>query len=843
MRTRNLVWFYVRRVRARIVQESFAVVGIAVGVALLFAVLVSSTSLSASIAQLTQGLVGDSQYQLVARDPHGFDQRLVARVQSIDGVEAAAPVLQAQANIVGPRGHRVVTLLAADLRLATLGGTLLHGWSGGRLAQLQALIVPTSVARPLGVRFGQSLTVEIDGRVRRVPVGAVVGRSDVGPLADAPAVVAPLQFGQRLAGMDGRVSRVFVRAAADRAGAVERALQTLAAGRLDVRPADFEAQLFAEAAFPANQSATLFAGISALVGFLFAVNAMLLMTPERRRLIAELRMSGYGFWPVVQVILFDAIVLGVVASAIGVALGEVLSRHVFHPAPGYLSIAFPVGTGRTVEAATVALAIVAGMLAAIVATLFPLVAAFRAPALDEVDDHGLDQERGGVARQRGWLLVGGSACLAITTAILVFAPSSAQFGMATLVGSMLLMLPIVLTSVLGLAYRMRRRFKSIVPMLAVGELLSAGNRSVGIAAIAAIAVFGSTAIEGAHRDLQRGLDPNATELNRVAPVWVTPSGVSDTLPTTPFDPTAAIRALARSHAVRAVHIYRGSFLDVGNRRVWVIAPPREASDPIPPTQIVTGDVVRATARLRDRGWFVASQAIAKELGAEVGEVVTLQSPQPTRLRLAAVTTNFGWSPGTLVLNADDFRRAWATTDASALQIELAPGLTPQAGRRAVQHALGVHPALAVHTARQREDRARATTRAGLSRLTHIATLVLLAAAFAMAAAMGGMVWQRRRRLADLKLAGIGTRDLWYGLLLESAILLGVGCTVGALYGLYGEQLLGRALNTVTGFPVAESIGATVALGSLAVVTLVASLIAAVPGYLAARIPAEAAFRD
>ncbi|MGN6189566.1 MAG: FtsX-like permease family protein [Conexibacter sp.] len=824
-------------------QESFAVVGIAVGVALLFAVQVSSKSLSASIAQLTHGLVGDAQYQLVARDPHGFDERLVAQVRSIEGVEAAAPVLQAQANVVGPRGQRVVVLLAADARLATLGGTLLQGWSGGRLAQLQALVLPTDVARPLGVRFGQNLTVEIDGHARHVPVGAVVGPADVGPLADAPAIVAPLRFGQDLAGMDARVSRVFVRAPPDRADAVERALQKLAAGRLDVRPADSEARLFAQAAFPANQSATLFAGISALVGFLFALNAMLLMARERRRMIAELRMSGYGFWPVVQVILFDAIVLGVVASLLGVALGEQLSRHVFHPSPGYLSIAFPVGTGRSVEAATVLLSIGAGMLAAVLATLFPLVAAFRAPTLDDVDDNGLDEQRGGVARQRAWLLSGGLACLAITTAIVVFAPSSAQLGMATLVASMLLTLPIILTAVLGLAYRMRRRFKSIVPMLAVGELLSAGNRSVGIAAIAAIAVFGSTAIEGAHHDLQRGLDPNATELNRVAPVWVTPRGVSDTLPTTPFDPVGAIRALQRSPAVRAVHVYRGSFLDVGYRRVWVIAPPREANDPIPPTQVVTGDLARATARLRSGGWFVASQAVAENLGARVGDAVTLESPRPTRLRLAAITTNFGWSPGTLVLNADDFGRAWATTDASALQIDLARGVTPAAGRRAVQRALGPHSALAVHTARQREDRARATTRGGLSRLTHIATLVLLAAALAMAAAMGGMIWQRRRRLADLKLAGIQTRDLWHGLLLESAILLGVGCTVGALYGLYGEQLLGRALNAVTGFPVAHSIGATVALGSLAVVTLVAGLIAAVPGYLAARIPAEAAFRD
>jgi putative ABC transport system permease protein len=840
---RNLLWFYARRIRARIAQETFAAVGIAVGVALLFAVQVSSTSLSASIAQLTHGLVGNAQYQLVARDPHGFDQSLLSRVTAIPGVEAAAPVLQAQANVVGPHGSQVVTLLAADARLAALGGTLLHGWSGGQLTQLQMLVLPTHVARPLGVRFGQNVTVEIDGRARQVPVGAVVGGGDVGPLADIPAIVAPLLFGQQLANMGGRVSRIFVRASPARAGTVERALRQIAGDRIDLRPADSEGRLFAEAAFPANQSAALFAGISALVGFLFALNAMLLMARERRGLIAEMRMSGYGLWGVLEVIVFDAVVLGLVASALGLALGDQLSRTVFHPSPGYLSIAFPVGTGRTIHATTIALAVAAGTLAAVGATVFPLTAAFLAPAMDAVDDDGLDQRRGRSGRRLIWLSAGGLVCLAATTVILVVNPRSAQIGMGTLILSMLLTLPVILTSALGLAYRLRRRFKSIVPMIAVGELLSAGNRSVGIAAIAAIAVFGSTAIEGAHRDLQRGLDPNASELNQVAPVWVLPRGVSDTLPTTPFDPGPAVRRLTGNPAVRSIRVYRGSFLDIGDRRVWVIAPPRAAHDPIPSTQVVTGDLALATARLRRGGWFVASQAVAKALDTHVGSAVTLASPRPTRLRLAAVTTNFGWSPGTLVVNADDFRRAWSTTDASALQVELASGLTARQGSEAVQRALGRGSALTAQTATQREDRARATTRSGLSRLTQIATLMLLAAALAMAAAMGGMVWQRRRRLADLKLAGIEARHLWRALLLESGLLLGVGCTVGALYGLYGEQLLGRALNTVTGFPVAHSIGAGVALLSLAIVTVVAALIAAVPGYLAARIPTEAAFRE
>jgi putative ABC transport system permease protein len=839
---RSLLWFYRRRIRARVVQELFAVVGIAVGVALLFAGQVSSTSLSASIAQLTHGLVGDAQLQLVARDPHGFDARAVDRVKGIPGVEAAAPVLQRQVSVTGPRGGQAVTLLAADERLVDLGGTLLRDWSGGQLAQIRALILPSAVARAIGVRFSRSVTVEVGGRAHRVPVGAVVGPEDVGPLAATPTAVVPLPFGQELTAMPGRVSRVFVQAAPGREAEVEAALHDVAGGQVDVRSAHSEGRLFAEAAMPNDQSTKLFAGISALIGFLFAFNAMLLGSRERRNLIAELRMSGYTFGAVTAVVVFDALVLGVVASAAGLAIGDQLSRHVFHPSPGYLSIAFPVGTARTVEAGTIVLAVGAGTLAAVLATLSPLVGAFRARSMDIVDD-GLHDRGAGFRRHVGWLLAGCVVCIAITTVILVAAPERAQVGMATLVLGMLFLVPVALAGVLRLAYRFRRHFTSVEPAVAVGELLSAGNRSVGIAAIAAIAVFGSTAIEGAHRDLQRGLDPNARELNAVAPLWVTPTKVSDTLPTNPFDPRSAIDRLERLPQVDGVDVYRGSFLDIGNRRVWVIAPPRSARDPIPPTQVVDGDLATATARLRQGGWFVTSEAVADALNVEVGESTTLASPQPTSFRLAAVTTNFGWSPGTLVVNADDYRHAWRTSDASALQVHLAAGVPAADGRRLLQQVLGPRSGLTAETAGQREARARATTRDGLARLTQIATLMLLAAALAMAAAMGGMIWQRRARLADLKLAGIGHRQLWRALIVESGLLLAVGCTIGAVFGIYGEQLLGRALNTVTGFPVAESLSATVALFSLLVVSLVAGAIAAIPGWFAAGVPADAAFRE
>jgi putative ABC transport system permease protein len=149
----------------------------------------------------------------------------------------------------------------------------------------------------------------------------------------------------------------------------------------------------------------------------------------------------------------------------------------------------------------------------------------------------------------------------------------------------------------------------------------------------------------------------------------------------------------------------------------------------------------------------------------------------------------------------------------------------------------------VETVGERERLHYATASQGVARLTQIRSLVLIAAVLAMAAAMGAMIWQRRAKLADMKVDGFGTNVLWRALVWESALLLGVGCSLGAAFGLYGQLLLSKALSVVNGFPVMESTQLAAALGNFAVITAAAVAIVAVPGYLAARVPAAVGLQE
>src|SRR6185312_6974032 len=92
----------------------------------------------------------------------------------------------------------------------------------------------------------------------------------------------------------------------------------------------------------------------------------------RQGLVRELRRNGATRLYTVQVLLFDALALGILASLLGLALGELLSITVFHANTGYLSFGFPVGSRRIVTWESVALAVGGGLLAASIGVLTPL---------------------------------------------------------------------------------------------------------------------------------------------------------------------------------------------------------------------------------------------------------------------------------------------------------------------------------------------------------------------------------------------------------------------------------------------------------------------------------------
>ncbi|HXB64886.1 MAG TPA: FtsX-like permease family protein [Solirubrobacteraceae bacterium] len=819
-----------------LVQEGFAILGIAVGVALLFASQVASTSLTRSVTQLTREIVGDTQLQLVARGPGGFDERLLGDVRRIPGVRFAFPVLEQQANVIGPHGQRSVDLVGTDPRFAHIGGSLLRRFSSAQLAAQRAIALPAPLAQAIGAGSLETIKIQLGGNVQPTLLGAILQPGDIGTLVNSPVVLAPVAYAQQLAGMTGKITRIFVRVQPSRMHDVHAALARLArAVKVNLEPATFDSKLFSVASEPASNSETLFSAISALVGFMFAVNAMLVTVPARRNLVEDIRLQGATRRITLQILLFDATVLGVLACILGLLLGELLSAGVFRATPGYLTFAFPVGNGRIVTWQSAALAAGAGLTAAVAGVLWPLRHALTRPLKTDGMISSDEVKQGRVVAR---LAIGTTFLLIAGITPYVHGPA-AILGNIALIVSLVSLLPILFDRCVALFERVQRPFNGASPVLAVIELRTPQTRvrSLAVAATAAVAVFGTVEFQGIQSNLTRGLDASAHGIDSSADVWVTPRGESNAFATTAFVNHDA-KALTRLPGISSVGLYRGSFLDWGERKLWVLAPSSNAKQPIPISQVVAGTPALAARRVRQGGWAVLSQILANEYHLQVGQWFTLPSPKPTRLRVAALSTNLGWPPGAVVLNSHDYASAWGSTDPSAYEIQTKPGASSASVRYRVLRAVGSETGLAVETASERERRHYVLAAQGLSRLTQIRLLVLIAAILAVTGAMGSMIWQRRDLVAFMKVDGYRRGILWRWLVFEAALLLAAGSVIGAALGLYAQLLGSHFLASITGFPIVFNVELLAAVVSITLMSVVTVAVAALPGYLVVRAPAR-----
>lgn len=846
---RALVHFYRRRLRAHGVQELLAGVGIAAAVALVLAASLAQESIVHSTQRVLRGVIGPANLQVRARGARGFSEALLAHVEAVPGVERGAPLLERSVRVIGPRGKATSIYLAGtDVSLGVLNGlgrTLpLNAVSDGALGLSRAS------ARSLGVsersQPGRAqVTVLIGGVKQAVPVGAVLGSEAVGTLSGARIAVMSLASMQRLVGEPGRVTRILVQTRPEARAEVEKALRKLVGGRLIVAGAEQDIALLSQALGPSAQASDLFAVIGALLGLLFAFNAILLTVPERRRAIADLRLAGTRRSAIVQLVGFQAICLGVAASILGVGLGYVLSRWVFHQSTDYLAQAFTLSGGTVVPSSTVLLAALGGVLVTCIASALPLADLRRGAPRDAIYlQSGLP---GGALGRRAqlWCLGGALAMLVLASVLYAAAPSSALEASIALALATVLAVPIAFAGVLALARAISEHAPRLPTLaIALGGVRATTLRALALAATGAVALFGSVALGGARANLLSGIHGFASSYAADAPIWV--SEPEDNQATQQLAGDGGAGKIAHLPGVATVQRFQGTFLTFGRRRVWVLARPPGGARSVLASQAIGGSQVasRTERRLAEGGWIAVSRQIAAEHHIRVGQLLALPTPGGNRAyRVAALTTNLAWSPGVVFIGSADFQQAWGTSAPSALAVHASPGASAQHVKAEIVRALGPGSGLEVATATQRQEKIDRLTGEGLSQLGLVSTLLVLTAIIALAAALTSSIQQRRSALAGLRLAGAAPARLRRILLLEASLILGAGCLTGALAGIYGQFVMDAYLRHATGFPVSSAGEAIRAIEILALVLAAALAIVAIPGWLASRVPPALALAE
>jgi putative ABC transport system permease protein len=830
---RTLLLFYRRHLRVQPLRELMAIVGVAAGVALLFAVQVAHHSITGSFEEIAHGVAGRATLELASRDPAGFDEHISEEVERMSGVKAAAPILEQPIVAVGPKGRRALTLVGANEQITALGGRLtLQFQKAGEASRRGLLVLTEPTAHAIGAKPGGIVAVHVGERTEHLALDATVPNDKVGAVAESPVAAAPLPIVQTIAGLSGRATRILIEPKPGRESALRRELTARFGRTLNARPIETEAKLLGNAAGPEKQVTLLFSAISLVAGIILAYNALLLASDERRRFIVYLIQTGTPDSMIVASLAFDALILGLAGSILGLIAGDVISLIAYRTVPGYIAAAFAIGGQRVIGLPTVLIALAGGMVAAFAAAALPAIVTLRAGAAAEPEAVGrtLSFTRrlhlsDAAVFACGTLLI----CLSVATSALK--PATTVVALVGLAAGLVICLPMILRCLLELARRASRHSSDPAARLAVAELRGSPTRSIALLATGTVAAFLMVLIGGSVSDVQQAAHNGASDLLSSASIWIKPGGPENVYTTQPFASIETQRRLQRLDVVSSVLPWRDSFLDLPGRRVWVLGVPPRLPGQIAPSQLIEGSLSTADRHLREGGWAAISQTIAREDHLRLGERFTIPTPTGTAsLRLAAVIANYGWLPGAIVMNGDDHARLWDSTSVTQLAVALKPGVQIEQGKRSVEAALPAGSALIAKTAKERRSEVSAVLGSTLSRLNDTTIVVLIASIASVIALMMAAIWQRRGRLDSLMSIGMSfgqfTRLIFY----ESGSVLLSGCLIGTILGLVGQDLVDGWLHQTTGASVEFTPAWQLGLRTIAIVgaiSIAASIIAVI----------------
>ena len=697
-----------RQLQAQPVQTLLAVLGIALGVALATGIDLANGSATRAFSYATEGVAGRSTHAVVAGEG-GLADSLVAHLRVRHGLGPAAPIVEravaglvkrasgdtAQPELSGGDSLRVtLRLLGIDpLSEAPFRPYLgeaadedaaqdAPGGAQGRtpdpfplaavLTQPRAAALGRSTARELGLALGDSLTLEIEGRLARVGLVALLEPADALARRGLEGlVVVDVATAQELTGLQGRLTRIDLQlVGADSsqglpsAAAVGRVLPPQV--RLERAAARTERLEQMTRAFRLNLRALSL--LALVVAALLIYNTTQFAVLRRRRWMGLMRALGVGRRALVAQVLIEAAVVGLLGAALGLGLGVWLAQVLTGLIARTVNdLYFAVQVGDVaLEPTALLVGLSLGVAAAVGGALVPALEAA------QVSPRGALLRS--AAERRPWgprlavalgLAAAGAALLALDGGL-----ATAYVALLLLIASVALLTPAAVVGLMWALGPVAGRLFGVLGRLAARDVAAALSRT-GVA-VAALAVAVAATI---------GVGVMVTSFRTTVTTWLGAVLEADVFVSAPAtvarfnDGTLDAAVLARVAAhpgVETVGRIRSRELLSEGRSFTLVAsavPARTRAR----YAFAQGDA-GAWARF-DAGEAFVSEPFARRFGLNAGDSVTLPLDRgPLRRRVAAVYYDYGSDLGLVLLHERIYRAHSSDTGVSGLAIYARPGV-------------------------------------------------------------------------------------------------------------------------------------------------------------------------
>ncbi|HEY8438497.1 MAG TPA: FtsX-like permease family protein [Candidatus Limnocylindrales bacterium] len=777
-----------RSLGARPGRTALSIIGVALGIGVLYASLAADAGITSSIDRTVRDLVGRADLRIEAFGAAGITKESLAAVEDAPGVAVAAPALERRTYLSPAADQTTPSAPVTALGIRPADETRVRDLplaSGSPLASDDAMtaLVTQTLATSDGLALGGTVTFGgPDGDVDLEITGVLRGD---GPLVGSAGrtVVLPLATMQRVFG-DDTVSRIDVVAGqgatpAETATAIGVALTSQP--YVLSSPTDIATSLRSSTA-DFRSTTAMIAAVALFVGAFLIFNTLSMTVTERIRELGLLRAAGATRRQLIAFVLTQAVAMGALGAVLGVVAGLVLAELVAIELRTVQAIPFERVDPRV---GSIVAIVVIGLAVTVAAAIEPAWRAGRIAPVEALRER-LDPASGRRARLRWLIAVFAAVGIA---GLLVWPRDLGTEGLVRsavvyvlLLAAVLMARPVLgaLGRVAGLPFRLGFRVEERLARASIARDRSRTTLTVGALAIglAMVVAVGGVAHESrlAASQWLREVIPGDELLTSIRPVALDEDVVADLRAT---DGVARISPIA-------------SF-DVARNGVRLDAAAVSGADLLADgrLQFAAGDRTAALNALDTGGSVVLPETLAARTGLAVGSTLTLAvgGGKVADLRVAGIVErSFPGSVGEAVLIGwSDATSIFGVEGADVLAVRYEPGRAADArpGVDALAQAAALEP--------NPLERIAGAVDVALGEVfglfDALALVAVVVAALGIVNTLTVSVLERVRELGVLRAAGMTRGQVRRTVVVEAGILGIVGAALGIVAGLIAAAVL------------------------------------------------------
>jgi putative ABC transport system permease protein len=319
-----------------------------------------------------------------------LSESLVPEIQKLPEVAAAEGSVNGEAQLIGDDGKAIVYGGAPNLGFSVSGKnsrfevlTLVEGsWPKNG-----EVVIDKATADKEDFKIGRRVGVQAEGPSQKLRISGLVRFGSVSTIGGATLAGFNLPTAQELFGKRGRLDEISVAAKPDVSDTeLVQALRDVLPPTAQVKTATQQAN---DDASETNSFISFlrgfllaFGGIALFVGSFVIANSLSITIAQRTREFATVRTIGGSRRQILTSILLEALVVGILASLVGLAVGVGLAKGLFWL---FDAVGFTLpNSGLVLRPTAVVIALAAGILVTLVASLRPAFRATRVPPIAAV---------------------------------------------------------------------------------------------------------------------------------------------------------------------------------------------------------------------------------------------------------------------------------------------------------------------------------------------------------------------------------------------------------------------------------------------------------------------------